>query len=78
MSTKIEINSSDFGLTKLEYFTAMALCGLLSKEIYNNPTRKDPMIEFLSIGQVAISYAEATLKLLSNKEPVPNTFTSTT
>jgi len=55
------------GLTKREYFAAMAMQGLLANNIYHNPNEKHKMIRADALAETACHYSDALLTQLSNK-----------
>lgn len=59
---------TNFGLTKREYFAAMAMQGLLANNIYHNPLEKQQMISVPALAKAATSYADAILSELSKTE----------
>lgn len=57
------------GLTKREYFAALAMQGLLSNEAYHNPSERHKMITTSGLCQAAINYANAIIEELNKKQP---------
>lgn len=53
------------GLTKREYFSAMAMQGLLSNPVYNNPNEKSKMVSVPNLTKAAICYADALIEELN-------------
>lgn len=56
------------GLTKREYFAAMALQGLLANPDYNCPSRPKDIVTTTGTAKAALHYADALLKELSNHQ----------
>lgn len=59
------------GITKREYFAAMALQGLLSNPDYNRPSLREKMVTTPNTAKAAISYADALLQQLETTKPKP-------
>lgn len=57
---------SEHGLTKREYFAAMAMQGLLANTIYHNPELKHKMVSSDALAECAVGYADHLLKALES------------
>lgn len=67
------INDQDtyaqFGLTKREYFSGLAMQGLLANTIYHNPNERAKMITVSALVETAVNYADALLEELEKTQP---------
>lgn len=56
------------GLTKREYFAAMAMQGLLANPVYHNPDKRFKMVTVDALTDCAIGYADALLNQLDKQQ----------
>jgi hypothetical protein len=62
------MDGSNAGLTKLEYFTAMAMQGLIAS---NAPVGQSTDLVFVTTAKAALEFAKATLDALPKKPEPP-------